>query len=290
MRRAPRLPRRVIRVASAAGVALGACGGPRKEPGPRISAVPVTRVPVEDAEPDDGVQIVHDKGHMDAAAVDAGLAPHRGALSSCYTQRVGQRTWLGGHVVLRWEIEADGRVARLLLAESDLGAWPVESCLLEVARAVELGKPIGGPAELTLPLDLTAPGKPERWDQAQSTEALGGQVAGLDACAKGKIAAPDDVSITLYVGRHGRTESVGFASPTTVLDAAWVACAEKAALDWRVPDPGPPRGARGPRGPTASRAPRGPSASRGHSASSGPSAPGAPTGQITKLAVRYRPL
>lgn len=263
MRRARRLPRRVIRVASAAGVALGACGGPPSDPGPRISAVPVTRVPIEDSEPDDGVQVVHDRGHMDPAAVDAGLAPHRSALTSCYTQRVGRRTWLGGHVVLRWEIEADGTIGKVLLAESDLGAWPVESCLLEVARAAEFGKPIGGRAELTLPLELAARGKPEFWDPAQSAEAVGGQLARLDACAGGKIARPHDVSITLYVGPRGRAESVGFASPTTVLDDAWVACAEKAALDWRVPEPRAARGRKAPR---------------------------APSGQMTKLAVRYRPL
>lgn len=274
MRRAPRLRRRAIRVASVASVALGACGGRPRDPDPTISAVPVTRVPVEDTEPDDGVQVVHDKGHMDAAAVDAGLAPHRDALTSCYTQKVGQRTWLAGHVVLRWEIEADGTVAKVLLAQSDLGAWPVERCLLEIARAAVLGKPIGGPAELTLPLDFTsqltsqtaAPGKPEIWDEPQSAEAVGSQLARLDACAKGKVAMPGDVSITLYVGQHGRAESVGFASPTAVLDDAWVACAEKAALDWRVPDP---RAARGRKGAKAPRAPK---------------------GQMTKLAVRYRPL
>jgi hypothetical protein len=263
MPRAPRLPRRVIRAASAAGVALGACGGSPSQPGPKVSAVPLTRVPVDDSEPDDGVQVVHDKGHLDPAAVDAGLAPHRSALTGCYTQRVGQRAWLGGHVVLRWDIAADGAVTKVLLAESDLGAWPVESCLLEVARAVELGKPIGGPAELTLPLDLAARDQPDLWDPAHSAAAIGGQLAKLDSCARGKAAPPDDVRITLYVGRHGRTESVGFASPATVLDDAWGACAEKAALDWRVPDP------KGPRGAKALKPPR---------------------GQMTKLAVRYRPL
>jgi hypothetical protein len=237
-------------------------------------------VTVDDSEPDDGVQVVHDKGHMDAAAVDAGLAPHRAALTSCYTQNVGQRTWLGGRVVLRWNIEPDGRVARLLLSEGDLGAWPIERCLLEVARTVELGKPIGGAAELTLPLELTSrltsratsPDSPEIWDAAQSAEAVGSQLATLDACTRGKGAMPNDVSVTLYVGRRGRAESVGFASPTTELDDAWATCAEKAALDWRVPDPRTPRAARVARGARAPKPPRAPSA------------------QITKLAVRYRPL
>ena len=61
---------------------------------------------------------------------------------------------------------------------------------------------------------------------------------------------PEDVVITMYVGPHGRVESVGFASPTTMLEDDWAACAEKAALGWHLPDP---------------------------------------KGQVTKLAVRYRP-
>jgi len=245
VKRPPRLARSIVLVAS---LAAGACGGGK--PKPKVTPAPATRVVVEDSEPDDGVQVVSEKGHFDPAAVDAGIAPHRSSLTSCYTQRVGRRTWLGGHVVLRWEIAADGSVTKVLLAESDLGAWPVEACLLDIARGATFGKPIGGAAELTIPLELAARGKPAIWDEAQSTRAVGGQLGKLDACAKGKIASPQDVLITMYVGPHGMAESVGFASATTLLDADWAACAEKAALAWHLPDP---------------------------------------KGQVTKLAVRYRP-
>jgi hypothetical protein len=237
----------------AAGIALASCGGgkPAPEPGPKISAVPLTRVPVEEPpESDDGVQVITDKGHVEPAAVDAGIAPYREALSSCYTRRVGRRRWLGGHLSLRWEVAADGSIDRVLLADSDLGAWPVEKCVLEAARAASFGVPIGGAAEVTLPLEFSARGTPVVWDDDQSVKAVGGQLAKLDACAKGKVAMPDDVRITVYVGPRGRAQSVGFASPTTVLDDAWATCAEKAALGWRLPDP---------------------------------------RGQVTKLAVRYRP-
>jgi hypothetical protein len=245
MRSPPRLARRVLLVA---GVASGACGG--GPPAPKVSAVPVTRVPVEDSEPEDGVQVVSDKGHLDPSAVEAGIARHRDALTSCYTQKVGRRTWLGGHVVLRWEIAADGTVAKVLLAESDLGAWPVESCLLDIAREATFGKPIGGDAELTLPFEFSARGTPATWDDAQAAKAVGGQLGKLDACARGKIAMPQDVLITMYVGPHGRAASVGFASATTLLEEDWATCAEQAALGWHLPDP---------------------------------------KGQVTKLAVRYRP-
>ncbi|HET7503237.1 MAG TPA: AgmX/PglI C-terminal domain-containing protein [Kofleriaceae bacterium] len=241
---------------AAIGAAVACGGGAPRDPGPRVSPVPLTRVAVDDREPDDDVQVVHGKGHLEPAAVEAGLRPHRDALTRCYTEKVGRRRWLAGHVVLRWDVAADGTVARVLLAESDLGAWPIERCLLDVARRATFGKPVGGDAELTLPLDLAPPGKPAApvvWDAEQSARAIGPQLGKLDACARGKLAAPTDVAITLHVAPRGHPESIGFASPTSVLDDAWAECAEKAALDWHLPDPR------------------------------------SPAGQMTRLAVRYRP-
>ncbi len=161
-----------------------------------------------------------------------------------------QRRWLGGHLVLRWDVAADGTVDKVLLAENDLGAWPIEKCVLDLARATSFGPPIGGRAEVVLPLTFSARGKLGLWPDEVSAKAVGTQLAKLDVCARGKPAMPEDVVITLYVGARGRAQSVGFASASSVLEDAWAACAEKAALAWHLPDP---------------------------------------KGQVTKLAVRYRP-
>jgi hypothetical protein len=189
---------------------------------------------------------------MDPTAVNAGLTAHRAALTECYTQNVGNRRWLGGRVLVRWDIAADGKIIRVLLTASDLGAWPIEKCVLDVARTATFGKPIGGAAELTLPLEFTASIQPPQWDMLASARAVGGQLLKLADCARTDKRArlPNEVAITVYVGPHGRAESVGFASATTALDDGWAACAEKAALAWHLPDP---------------------------------------KGQVTKLAVRYRP-
>lgn len=235
------------------GLALAGCGAPKPAEPPQVSPRLLTRTPVADTDPDDGVEVLSGKGHVEPAAVEAGLAPHRDAVSRCYTQRVGKRRWLGGRLSLRWEVAADGTIEHLLLADSDLGAWPIERCVLEAAREARFGTPVGGPAEVTLPLEFWATGRPANpaiWDDDQSLRAVGGQLAKLDACAKGKVAMPDEVRITLYVGPRGRAESVGFASPGAELDPDWADCAEKAALAWRLPDP---------------------------------------RGQVAKLAVRYRP-
>jgi TonB family protein len=220
-------------------VLVMACGGKAPPPAstePVISAKATTRVPVEDDENEDGVQILNARGHMDPKAVEAGIAPHAQALTECYTTQLHKRRWLGGHVVLHWEIKRDGTVTAVRLAESDLGAWPIEKCLLDVARMAEFGPPINGDADFQLPLDFTAKGKLISWDDDQALRAVGGQLVKLDACATKKVPAPSGVIVTLYVGPGGKAQSVGFAG-STVIDDAWAECAAKAALALRLPDP-----------------------------------------------------
>ena len=221
-----------------------ACGGKAAPLAPAEPAHRATRVPIEDNEPDDGVDVVSTHGHMDPAVVDAGLEPHKQDLSDCYTTRVGQRRWLGGHVALHWEINKAGEVTAVKISESDLGAWSVEKCLLEIARVATFDKPIGGDADFMVPLDFalqkSARSQAATWDEDQGLKAVGGQLAALDECAKAKGVkggSPADVTVTLYVGPQGKAQSVGFSSPRSVLDDAWAECAENVALSWRLPDP-----------------------------------------------------
>lgn len=220
-------------------VLVMACGGgsaPAAKPETVISATPTTRVPVEDDEQEDGVQIINARGRMDPKVVEAGIAPHTQALTECYTTQLKKRRWLGGHVVLHWDISKDGTVTAARLTESNLGAWPIEKCLLDVARLAVFGPPINGDADFQIPLDFTAKGRLISWDQDQALRAVGGQLVKLDACATKKVPAPSDVTVTVYVGPGGKAQSVGFAS-TAVIDDAWAECAAKAALALRLPDP-----------------------------------------------------
>lgn len=248
-----------MRTALACVAALGACGGPPAPSLPWNQPAPAGGEP-EEAEPDDGVQVMSTRGRMDPAAVDAGLAPRRDELAGCYTQHLGTRRWLGGKLILHWDVAADGAITRVLLTESDVGAWPIEKCVLAVARRTTFGKPIGGPTELSLPLEFSAPAPAAVWGVERSAVAVGGQLLALEACSRPAAKAgdrarppgemPSEVAITAYVGPQGRVQSVGFASAAAVLDEAWADCAERAALTWQLPDP---------------------------------------KGQVTKLAVRYRP-
>jgi hypothetical protein len=238
---------------------VAACGGAPKpathdEQPVVVSAKPTTRVPIEDTPADgddtDGVRLEGQHGHMEPAVVDTGISPHKTDLADCYASRVGRRRWLGGHVTLHWDIKADGTVTAVKLSESDLGAWSVEKCLLDIAKSATFGRPVNGDADFAVPLDFSARGATAVWDEDQGLRAVGKQLARLDTCARGKIHMPADVTITVYVGPHGQAQSVGFSSAKTVLDETWAACAEKAAMAWHLPDP---------------------------------------RGEIAKLAIRYRP-
>ena len=231
------------------------CGGDKPVAKP-TEVGPTQRVPIAEEEPEDGLELTHERGHMASEAIEAGIAPHKDAWVECFRSRVGNRRWLGGKVAIRWDIRADGTITEVKLFESDLGAWPIEHCLLDAARAATFGKPIGGDADFMIPLEFASRGRPDVWDEDQALRAVGGQLAGLDECVKppakpkGKprkgakrasppppIVAPDEVVITVYVGPRGEAQSVGFASQKTVIDEAWAACAEKVAMGWRLPDP-----------------------------------------------------
>jgi hypothetical protein len=197
----------------------------------------VTRVPVDDTDADDGVTFVHARGHMEKEAVEAGLEPHKQELADCYTNQVGRRRWLGGHVKIHWDIAKDGAITAVRLAsESDLGAWPIEKCLLGVARAATFDKPVGGDADFDLPLDFTAKGAVLPWDEDRGVKAVGKQLVKLDACGKPE-GIPEDVVITVYVGPHGKALSVGFSSDKSEIKDKWAECAQKAVQGWRLTDP-----------------------------------------------------
>jgi len=216
---------------------VAACGGSKPPPPAPPPEPKPARVPIEDStEPDDGVTIKTEHGHMEPSVVQAGIAPHENELTTCFTSRARTRRYVGGHVVIHWDITGDGDVTKVVLGESDLGAWPVEKCLLEVARSATFGKPVGGNAEIVIPLDFKAVAQATAWDDDQAKKAIGKQLDALARCAK-KQTPPDDVTITLYLGPHGQAQSVGFASPTTVIDDAWGDCAEKAIMAWHLPDP-----------------------------------------------------
>ncbi len=219
---------------------VAACGGkPKQEP---IIATPP---PVEDnGEPDapppedeDGVEIVSTRGKIDPDAVTRAIQPHAAALEACYADNVGRRRWLGGGIELRWDVAADGAMAQVRLIRSDLGAWTIEKCVLDIARQLSFGKPKGGKAHVSAPVEFSAGSGALAWSEDQAVRAVGGKFKELGECAKtAATAEPTNVTVTIYVGTRGKVQSVGFASPNG-FDDAWADCAQGRALAWALTDP-----------------------------------------------------
>lgn len=265
-----------MKLAVPLAVVVGACGSSPSPVEKPVEEAPkkVNRVPIEDESEtgeaeEDGVTFVRTKGSISKEAIENGLAPHSVALADCYMSKVGKRRWLGGRVVLQWNLKGDGTVTSVKLVESNLGSWVIEQCMLDIAWSASFGKPSGGDVDFTVPLDFSAKGAAAIWDEDQALRAIGGQLAILDDCddfefepkpvkpaKKAKKApakkapaadtderparpekAPSNVTMTLYVGPGGTLQSLGFSSATTEVGPKWSACAEKAASSWRLPDP-----------------------------------------------------
>ena len=228
---------RPVVLALVAGIA--ACGSSQKPAAeePKISSKPTTRTIVEDdSEPTEGVTVVNQRGRMNVSDIEKGLAPHTQSLTDCYMSRVGKRRWLGGQVEIHWDISKDGEITAVKLASSDLGAWPIEKCVLGVAKAISFGAPRGNkPARVTAPLSFSAGTGAVRWDEEAAAKAIGGRLVKLAPCAS-REPAPTDVTITIYLGTRGKVETVGFASPRG-FGEAWADCAEKTILAWSLTDP-----------------------------------------------------
>jgi TonB family protein len=240
-------------IALASILALAACGGSAAPSGP-APAQSKYRAYAADDEQDEHVAVVSSRGVLEPEQVEAGMSPHRDELSSCYLGHAAGRRWLGGALVLRWAIDAKGQTLAVHVAQSDLGAWPVERCLLEVARKMRFEAPRGGPTDFTVPLGFSSAKPAAALSEEESEQAVGKQLAQLATCTTGELAAPPHLMITLYAGNRG-VLSVGFATTTTTTTAtttattaeapasasglsdAWADCAEKLALTWKVPLP-----------------------------------------------------
>jgi hypothetical protein len=223
-----------------AGVLAAACGGadrPVAGPEPAETAPPRS-ARVADEDPDDGLEVQSTRGRMERADIEAGLAPHARALQDCYLARIGKQRWLGGTVELRWDVAGDGVLRGARVVRSDLGSWPVEQCMLEVARQITFAAPRGGDADFRVPFELSGGrGGVVWWDEEMAHNVVARRVGELAGCAgEAKAADPTDVTVTLYVGTRGKVQAAGFASPA-LIDDAWAACAHGKVTAWTLSDP-----------------------------------------------------
>ncbi len=185
------------------------------------------------------IAVTGTKGRLEAQQIQAGVAPRAAALQACYDAQLVQKKFVSGKLVLDMVVAKSGQVGRARIAESDVGDWTVERCVLGVARKMTFASPKGGDgeAQFQVPLNFASGGPAlETWPQEQIAAAVQGKRAQLEACDGQAGGAP--VNVTLYVGNRGEVKAVGFASAgdEPVADA-WAECAARAVSSWTMPDP-----------------------------------------------------
>lgn len=197
----------------------------------------VSKTPDVDNPDDDKVSFEGTKGHLEKHQIDAGMAPHLGELTRCYTNKIGHQRYIGGELEFSFVIAVDGSVDKVYFKRSTLGAWHMEQCMLEVSRKMRFTKPRGGkPADFTVPLTLNGTSPTTWWDEERGTKEVGNKPAKLKDCAK-NTTNPKDVWVTVYVGTRGKVLSAGFASATGPIPEDWAKCAAAAVGKWQLTDP-----------------------------------------------------
>ncbi len=226
---------------------LVACGGGgqkrAEEPqGERLR----TRVPIE---PDDGddsgaddVQVEGLMGHIDRHDIQPVIERSWDRVQSCYSGGIGKKRYVGGLVELKFRVARDGTVKRVHVARGTLGSWPVEKCVLELARAMSFPKPKGGEAEFSFPIDFPSRGRTIAMDDARVSTELPPKLAKLTKCSEDAADAeqpvPGRIDVTLYVGPGGAVTSAGFATEDSEdIPDAWADCAHAEATTWKLTDP-----------------------------------------------------
>ena len=231
---------RAVVVAGRAGVA--ACGGKpartaaEAAPQRRAGRSP-TRVPIEDDEPDDGVEIINARGHMEPAAVEAGLAPHTQRADRLLHDegrpaalaRRPRRAALGHQARRHGDARSSSPRATSARGRSR------SACSRSRARRRSTSR-IGGDADFTLPLEFSAQG--QRADVGRGPGAARGRRPARQARRvrrarrrKGER-RPTTSRSRSTSGRAARPQSVGFASTAPRSTTTWADVRGEGG-DWR---------------------------------------------------------
>lgn len=243
---------RAFIVPLAAGVAAAlvcACGGGSDKVTTRTTPTTTTETdpnpnrhvsgaPGGEDDDDNSISLEGTKGHLEKHQIDSGMKPHLRALTGCYTRRIGSRRYIGGELSFKFQVSGEGKVDKVYVTKSTLGAHDMEQCMLEVSRKMTFVSPRGRKtAEFTWgPLTLNGTQATTWWDAEKGEKEVAKKVAKLKKCAKDST-DPQNVFVTVYVGTRGKVLSVGFASPAGPISDKWAKCAADTIAKWQLADP-----------------------------------------------------
>ncbi len=237
--------RRMSWVLGGAYVLLLGCGGGGaavKKPAPTPKPTPTEELPTRDPEPDDGLQVEGLLGSIDMYQVNRAIERVGTQINDCQSKNIGKLWYIGGTLTMKFRIARDGAVKSVAPVESDVGSYAIEKCVLDLVSALDYGKPRGGEAEFSLPIQFEARTSTGSWDEDRVTTALRAVKTFAADMAECRKATPPGVklpahSMTLYVAPGGKVTSAGFSGDGIVPEPYALCVVEKAKL-WKLSDTG----------------------------------------------------
>lgn len=188
---------------------------PKPDPEPTIPSNhhAVNPLDLDDGDDPDGMKVEGTLGTLDEYAVQEGMQPRLERIGRCFQDELSQKPYLGGQVSFKFRIDRQGRIKWVRLAESGIGSYPVEQCMLEAARTARFERPRGGEAEFSYTLSFQGRTSPLVWDPGMVKEELEGNIEALLTAKEGRdaqvLTAPSGLQLTFYVDHTGHPISVG---------------------------------------------------------------------------------
>lgn len=92
----------------------------------------------------DGLFKVHAEGGLDRAAVQAAIRDFKGEIRNCYEKALRLKSIVGGRVVYRFQIKAQGNVEWIRLEKSDVNSPSLVACVQGVVKGIPFPKAKNG--------------------------------------------------------------------------------------------------------------------------------------------------
>ncbi len=179
------------------------------------------------------IKIDNEMGVLDSGDVEDAIARHFDDLRDCYRQAGKAQRYAGGRVLLRFMVGGTGKPDDVLVAESDLGNYGVERCLVHVGRSIAFKAPEGRKATtFDYPIEFRASGQAPvlNLDGLKVEHDLALQMHQLADCGR---LANQPVAAIFYIEPNGLVGSVGL-SGATPLDEDTGDCMVQMIQTWHM--------------------------------------------------------
>jgi TonB family protein len=179
------------------------------------------------------VKIENELGVLDTSDVEDAIAERFEELRGCYGHAGKAQRYAGGKVLLRFLIGGSGRADDVLVAESDLGNYSVERCLVHVGRSIAFKAPEGGKSTtFDYPIEFRPSGPLTilNLNGLKVERDLSVQMPQLASCGR---LATQPIAAILYIEPRGLVGSVGL-SGAAPMDEATASCIVRTIQRWRM--------------------------------------------------------